>query len=246
MDFVDRHAAASGAGNRLPAHLDGLVHEALVRCDPDIADGREEASLARREVVFDFHGETAATATMTATLDLMDAVDLDATISDLCTSMGRLGDRTSLGVRRAHALGLLANPQRAPELLGVDDSAPQEVIDQRADEERSVRTRWHAATTTLYLHVTAADLRAGAGVSSVDRLESATLYHIDAYVDPDDGGPPGQTSVAGLACLCRRHHRLKTFTAWRYRRVPDGGYAWTDPFGTTYSAAPGPGPGSAN
>ena len=34
--------------------------------------------------------------------------------------------------------------------------------------------------------------------------------HIDPYLDPGDGGPPGQTSPANLACLCRRHHRAKT------------------------------------
>jgi hypothetical protein len=50
---------------------------------------------------------------MTATLDLLDAVDLDAAVSDLAGSMGRLGDTSPLGVRRAHALGTLAHPQRA-------------------------------------------------------------------------------------------------------------------------------------
>ncbi|CAN5640123.1 hypothetical protein BH10ACT10_BH10ACT10_07900 [soil metagenome] len=60
---------------------------------------------------------------------------------------------------------------------------------------------------------------------------SCDLDHIEPYVPPDDGGPPGQTSPANLAALCRRHHRLKTFTAWRYERLPDGDYRWTDPYG---------------
>ncbi len=50
----------------------------------------------------------------------------------------------------------------------------------------------------------------------------------------DEGGPPGQTTPANLACLCRRHHRAKTFAGWRYRRLPDDGsggptYEWTSP-----------------
>jgi hypothetical protein len=61
------------------------------------------------------------------------------------------------------------------------------------------------------------------------------LDHIDPYVPPDDGGPPGQTRLANLACLCRRHHRLKTFTARTYRRAPDGDYTWTSPHGTTFT-----------
>ena len=67
---------------------------------------------------------------------------------------------------------------------------------------------------------------------------SCDLDHVTPYVPPDDGGPPGQTSALRLACLCRRHHRLKTFTAWRYQRLPDGDYQWTDPHGRTYLVTP--------
>ena len=78
---------------------------------------------------------------------------------------------------------------------------------------------------------------------SVD-ARSCDLDHIDPYVPPDDGGPPGQTHLANLACLCRRHHRLKTFTAWHYERVehsvedpvdrPCADYVWTSPHGATF------------
>jgi hypothetical protein len=66
------------------------------------------------------------------------------------------------------------------------------------------------------------------------------LDHITPYVSPDDGGPPEQTSPANLACLCRRHHRLKTFTAWTYTRTPDGDYRWTSPHRRTYLVTPIP------
>lgn len=62
------------------------------------------------------------------------------------------------------------------------------------------------------------------------------LDHIEPYLDPDEGGPPGQTSAAGLAKLCRFHHRVKTHGGWRYQRVPgDPGagpvaaYVWRSP-----------------
>ena len=62
------------------------------------------------------------------------------------------------------------------------------------------------------------------------------LDHIEAFVEMDDGGPPGQTRAENLAPLCRRHHRAKTHYGWSYRRNPDGSYTWTDPFGLTYVA----------
>ena len=62
--------------------------------------------------------------------------------------------------------------------------------------------------------------------------------HIEAYVELDDGGPPGQTSPANLAPLCRRHHRAKTHHGWRYSRAPDGSYVWTSPRGHTFTSDP--------
>jgi hypothetical protein len=50
------------------------------------------------------------------------------------------------------------------------------------------------------------------------------LDHIRSY---DDGGPPGQTSLANLAPLCRTHHRLKTHGGWSYARLADNHYLWT-------------------
>jgi len=78
------------------------------------------------------------------------------------------------------------------------------------------------------------------------------LDHIDEYVPPDpnhpgDDGPPGQTSTANLAPLCRRHHRVKTHPSmsgagperrWRYRRLPDGSFAWTSPHDQQYLVDP--------
>ena len=66
------------------------------------------------------------------------------------------------------------------------------------------------------------------------------LDHIVAYTDPDGGGPSGQTRPENLACVCRRHHRLKTFTAWDYQRAGDGTYTWTSPRGQHFTTHPLP------
>jgi len=59
---------------------------------------------------------------------------------------------------------------------------------------------------------------------------SCDLDHITPY---DPGGPPGQTSTDNLAPLCRRHHRAKTHSRWRYESTSPGSYTWTTPSGTT-------------
>ena len=80
---------------------------------------------------------------------------------------------------------------------------------------------------------------------------AADLDHLQPYVPLDQGGPPGQTTPANLACLCRRHHRMKTFAGWAYRRVPDDPlddpledhrttYEWTSPLHRTYRVTPRP------
>jgi hypothetical protein len=60
------------------------------------------------------------------------------------------------------------------------------------------------------------------------------LDHVIEYLDPDDGGPPGQTSSTNMARLCRFHHRVKTHTTWTSHRLPDGALVWTSPTGATY------------
>jgi uncharacterized membrane protein YgcG len=65
---------------------------------------------------------------------------------------------------------------------------------------------------------------------------SCDLDHIEPYDHGPEAGraPPGQTHPDNLACLCRKHHRIKTFAGWTYRRTPDGSYRWKDPYGNTY------------
>jgi hypothetical protein len=57
------------------------------------------------------------------------------------------------------------------------------------------------------------------------------------HTDPDRGG---LTTAANLKCLCRQHHRLKTFvTGWRDQQLPDATVVWTSPAGRTYRTLPG-------
>ena len=62
--------------------------------------------------------------------------------------------------------------------------------------------------------------------------------HITPYLPLADGGPPGQTTPSNLAPLCRTHHRMKTHTAWDYKRLDTGTYTWTAPTGHQHDIAP--------
>lgn len=55
--------------------------------------------------------------------------------------------------------------------------------------------------------------------------------------------PLGPTHPSNLACLCRKHHLLKTFWGgrggWTNRQLPDGSVIWTSPAGKRYTTLPG-------
>ncbi|WP_083408326.1 HNH endonuclease signature motif containing protein [Mycolicibacterium rutilum] len=51
--------------------------------------------------------------------------------------------------------------------------------------------------------------------------------------------PAGPTQASNLKCLCRKHHLIKTFWAWREVQHPDGRVDWTSPTGHTVSTCPG-------
>lgn len=56
------------------------------------------------------------------------------------------------------------------------------------------------------------------------------------HTNPTRGG---LTVPANLKCLCRFHHRLKTFGGWSDTQYPDGTVVWTSPSGKTYRTTPG-------
>ncbi|PVG82960.1 DUF222 domain-containing protein [Nocardioides gansuensis] len=60
-------------------------------------------------------------------------------------------------------------------------------------------------------------------------LDHVIPYDHDAAAE---GRPqPGPTTTSNLACLCRRHHRLKTHGRWRLLALASGVCLWTSPHG---------------
>jgi 5-methylcytosine-specific restriction endonuclease McrA len=57
------------------------------------------------------------------------------------------------------------------------------------------------------------------------------VIEYDHQAEAEGRPQPGPTATSNLAALCRRHHRLKTHTAWRYRMTSNGVFEWTSPHG---------------
>ena len=270
-----------------PAHLDRVRVEALVRearlyHEPDLVVAEEENALAARRVDLR-RGVSPATTDVVMTLDTQDAVAFDRAVARTAEALKQCGDPDDLDIRRARAVGVLADPQRALDLLTggssqitnpikagpvlwlhLDESAlldldtfPAAVtIDGLGTVSSDLLATWLAGSTVIVRPVL--DLRRHDAVDQHDppawmadlvRLRdrhcvfpgcrrgsrACDLDHITPYLPLDHGGPPGQTIPEGLAPLCRRHHRAKTHTRWRYRRLPDGSYRWTSPIGRTFT-----------
>ncbi|MGA5466602.1 DUF222 domain-containing protein [Mycobacterium sp. NPDC050041] len=69
--------------------------------------------------------------------------------------------------------------------------------------------------------------------------QGCDLDHTIAFnhVDPRAGG---KTVPENLKCLCRQHHRAKTFVqGWRDLQLPDGTVVWTTPDGRQVHTVPG-------
>jgi hypothetical protein len=143
------------------AHKIGLgrvlaaVQAALVRFDPEEAARREKAAAECRGV---FVGDetTDGVRSIRIQTDALDAAAFDATLDAIATALGRLGDTDRAQVRRAKAVGVIADPQGTLDLLDTDtdtdtDSATDETptdtdTSSAADEQPRPRTgatmRW--------------------------------------------------------------------------------------------------------
>ena len=124
-----------------------LVQEARLYFDPDRALAEEEQALTRRGVWLR-HSGAPATTDVVMTLDTPDAWLFDQTLTRIAGDLHDLGDTETLEVRRARAVGILADPQHALDLLSGHDTA--------AAPSHGART----GATNLYVHLTPTDLAA--------------------------------------------------------------------------------------
>lgn len=142
--------------------LGQLVDEAVMRFDPDLAEARRQRAAEARAVHTQSCGE--GLAGVEAVLDAADAADLEQAISRQAEALARMGDTSSLTVRRARALGVIARIALCQELLVADPSTGEVTS---TDPGRRV---------TLNVHLTPASLAAGVeGGNPVARWEEGRI-----------------------------------------------------------------------
>ena len=174
-----------------PHRIRVLIHEARLYADPDRAIADHDTALAARRVEVHHDEGAPGTSAVFMTLDTADAVAFDHTVTTMASTMRVLGHPGDLGVRRAHAVGLLADPQQALDLLAATDLAdPDRAVDPDHDPAVCVAEEAAYATPSPFRGPTRPDT--GAGTATVDRGgEVVLVVHVtdtdllhDLNVDP--------------------------------------------------------------
>ena len=202
---ADRLLAAT-PGRVTTVHAHRLVDEARLYADPDRAADDERAHLDGRGVWLNPAVDVATTG-VHMLLDTRDAHLLDQTLGRLARELRELGDTDTLDVRRATAVGVLADPQHALDLMAgrFDGSAAVGGLATSstgsaggygpAGAPRPGPARAPRPCHTVYVHVTLDELAAaahGTGVGVLEGLGLATSELIGTWLTGRSpvGGPP--------------------------------------------------------
>jgi hypothetical protein len=172
--YVDRQVAAriDSCGAVL---IDRLIADAAARFDPEAHDEAEQAGKACWDVRLEHRpdGHWAGTSHLDATGDTADLTKFYDLVCDHAAHLGRLGDTDSLGVRKAKALGVIADAQSQLDLY-----SPTQ------DPDRVRRPS--LAKTRFYLHLGLTDLidlpDETVTVGGVERLGPATIARIKEWL----------------------------------------------------------------
>ncbi|MGI8702242.1 MAG: hypothetical protein ACR2JU_13750, partial [Nocardioidaceae bacterium] len=166
--------------------LEKILDAAILTADPELAASDAKAAAERRGV---WRGRDldSGTATIFGRGDGPDIAAFDMSLDVVARALRLLGDDATIDVRRAKALGVLANPQAALELVGEAEQARRQAPrhpDAAADGSVPVgdRRRCTLGPATLYVHVSRESLREDAGVAQVEDLGPALLDQVRGWL----------------------------------------------------------------
>ncbi|GAA5144092.1 hypothetical protein GCM10023340_11070 [Nocardioides marinquilinus] len=261
--FVDQ-ALATFAHDLSLAQIERTTAAAIARFDPAEAERRRVEAAERRGVDIRLDGLDVpinGTVEIAATLDVADAIDLEAAVQAGAQQLADLGSTETLDVRRSQALGEMARAQLALDLdtdagrgvtlyahldgsdVGVLDNTQTPVLVEQIKQWCAVPGTKLTVRPVIDLNVERASdaYRPSPAVSEHVLLRDrhcvfprCTRRRVDLdHIHPHEAGGP--TSTSNLAPLCRRHHRAKTHSRWHYRMLEPGLYEWTSPTGRTFA-----------
>ncbi len=304
---VDRKVAPLAASVAF-GRLEKILDAAVLAADPDQAAVDATAAADGRGVWIS-RETTSGHGTVFGKAAATDIAALDAALDTVAGALGVLGDDDTADARRAKALGVLADPQAALDVVGHAEQTRQAAAadaaaaaagpaDGEADSRSGqpsgqlcTRRPFTLGPAIVYLHISRESLTDRAGVARIEDigpvlleqvrdwlqhrhvtirpvLDIAGLPAVDCYEIPDrmadavrlrtpadcfpyspntsrhgdldhttpyvpmpEGGPPGQTSVANLARMTRRTHRIKTHSGWTVTQPRSGVWIWRTPHG---------------
>ena len=257
--FVDRHLFnASGVGW---AQLDRLIAEAIIRFDPERAEAERSAAADQRYIDIDEpngNGLASVSGLLDAAdaADFDDAITRRASLLGQLGSEASLDVRRSQAVGELARADLMLDLEGAPARratlnIHITDTTlsgdnPVARWDDRPVSAEQVK-EWLGSVSTVVVRPVI-DLAEHVPVTSYEIPErhriavelrdhtcrfphchrKARRCDLDHWRPHGRGGP---TCPCNLVPLCRRHHRAKTHSRWRYEVIEPGTYRWTSPNG---------------
>lgn len=239
-----------------------MVDEAIADAMPDYVQDLADTVSTPKVVVDHRQVSFQGTSAVYGSLDLADALDLDATLNREAEALKQAGCEASLDARRAMALGRLARGETdastaRPVTLYVhlpSDTANPTALVENAGGRLLTQAQvalWCANPGTKVTVKPVIDLHvrlASPAYEVPERVKEHLELRDRTCVFPFCNRPArstqkdhiaahddgGLTDTDNLACLCQHHHNLKTHYAWTYSMIEPGVFLWRSPHGYTF------------
>ncbi len=175
--------------------IEAIIQACWMECDPDAAAEADERAQRSLGVWVTDQPTELGTREIFIRAEAPDVWRFNASIGGLATGLGALGDTRPVDVRRAAAVGILADPQRALDLFADLDAATGQTEQSdpvsaaadlqtatgqaRSGRAKPVDTR---PDVTLYVHLTDQALTTGQGVARVEQVGPVTLDRVKSWL----------------------------------------------------------------
>ncbi|MGA9345267.1 MAG: DUF222 domain-containing protein, partial [Nocardioidaceae bacterium] len=163
--------------------IEAIIAATWMEIDPDAAADADAATQGSLGVWVKDQSTEPGTGEIFIRAEAPDALRFNASIGGLATGLGTLGDTRSVNVRRAAAVGILANPQHALDLFAdihaaTADPDPAPVAS-TPPTPRPVKT---GPDVTLYVHLTDEALVTAQGVARVEGIGPVTVDRVRSWL----------------------------------------------------------------
>ena len=164
-----------------PSRYLALVEAKIIEADPESAEAKRVAAELERFVRAGRPGQHGLR-TVIARAAAGDVSYLDAVLDRLAEILQLQGDTDPADVRRSKALGILANPIRAVQLLALADKPTHEPTPAELDLTAAIAAGFAEVdpkkllpAATLYVHMSLAALTTGEGVARMEGVGPITI-----------------------------------------------------------------------